>query len=446
MATLRGLRHPTRFVPIVFLVAIAVGTVLLMLPFARSDGQSAPLITALFTATSAVSVTGLVTVDTGSYWSPFGQVAILVLFQIGGFGFMTAATLFGLMAGRSFRLSSRLLTQAERSRLVTNDALSVLKLVFKVTISVELAVAAVLMLRLHFGHDVGWGAALWSGVFHAVSAFNNAGFSIHADSLVGYRSDSLMLLPVMIAVIITALGFPVMQEVRVRGLRWQGWTLHTKLTVLGSAILLAVGFVAILLAEWSNPGTLGPMSVPDKLLNAGFHSVMPRSGGFNTVEVGAFKVETLSINYLLMFIGGGSAGTAGGIKITTFFLLLVAVWSEIRRQQDAAIFGRRISPHTERQALTVLVLSAGLIGAGSWLLLALTGLPMQDVLFETISAFATVGLSTGITADLSPAAQGVLIVLMYVGRVGTVTIATALALGDSSGNAYRYPEDKPIVG
>lgn len=442
---LNGVRHPTRFVPIVFLIAILIGTLILALPFARSGPGAAPFITALFTATSAVAVTGLVTVDTATYWSPFGQVVILALFQIGGFGIMTAATLLGLAAGRGFRLSNRLLTQAERSRLETGDTIGVLKLVFAITLIVEASVAIWLTLRLRLAYDQSWGDAAWSGVFHAVSAFNNAGFSIYSDSLMGYQGDGFILIPVMTAVIVAALGFPVMQELRMRARSPRTWSLHTKITLLGTIILLLGGFVAILLAEWGNPNTLGPMGWGDKLLNAAFHSAMPRTAGFNSLDVGAFRIETLSINYLLMFIGGGSAGTAGGIKVTTFFLLGIVVWSEIRGKQDAAIFGRRIGPHVERQALTVVLLAVALIGVGTLILLSITPLPLSDVMFETISAFSTVGLSTGITAELPPAGQMVLIVLMYVGRVGTITVATALALGGKR-KSYRYPEETPIVG
>ncbi|HTG39756.1 potassium transporter TrkG [Sphingomonas sp.] len=243
---LRGIRHPTRLVPVVFLLAILCGTVLLALPVAREGAGSAPLITALFTATSTVAVTGLITVDTGTYWSPFGQVIILVLFQIGGFGIMTAATLLGLVAGRGFRLSNRLLTQTERNRLETGDAVGVLKLVFAITLIVELAVAAALSLRFRFGYSQSWAEAAWNGGFHAVSAFNNAGFSIFSDSLMGFQSDAVVLVPIMLAVVITALGFPVMQEVRMRALEPRAWSLHTKITVSGTIILLIIGFVAIL--------------------------------------------------------------------------------------------------------------------------------------------------------------------------------------------------------
>jgi trk system potassium uptake protein TrkH len=432
-------------VPLAFLAAIALGTVLLLLPIARAGPGGAPFLTALFTSTSAVCVTGLIVEDTPVYWSAFGQGVILTLFQVGGFGIMTGATLLGLLVGRGFHVSDRLLTQVERGRLDLGDAVSVLKLVFMVTVAVEGAVAAAVTLRLRFGYGESWSEALWNGLFHAISAFNNAGFSTYSDSLMGFQSDALMLTPIMIAIFITALGFPVMQEIRARCYTPSSWSLHTKITMLGTAILLAAGFIAMLAGEWKNPETLGPMSMGGKLLNAAFHSITPRTAGFNTLDVGAFNLDTLAVNYVLMFIGGGSAGTAGGIKVTTFFLLGIVVWSEIRGERDAAIFGRRIGSHIERQALTVVLLGMGLVGVGTLIILSVTAFPLSHVLFETISAFATVGLSTGITAQLPPLADVVLIVLMFFGRVGTITVATALALGRAR-KFYRYPEERPIVG
>ena len=441
----RGIRHPARLVPAAFLVAIALGTLVLMLPMARAGPGGAPLLTALFTATSAVCVTGLTVVDTPTYWSPFGLAAILALFQIGGFGIMSGATLLGMLAGRRLRLSARMVAHAERGSLDTADMLGILRLILIVTLTLELTVAAWLTAVLHYGHGLAWDRAAWTGLFHAVSAFTNAGFSTWSDSLIGFQSEALLLVPVMLAILAGALGFPVLNELRRAPLRTSAWSLHSKITLLGSAILLAAGFVGMLAAEWTNPATMGPMSVGDKVLNAAFHSVTPRSGGFNTLDVGQFRVETLAVNYVLMFIGGGSAGTAGGIKVTTFFLLGLVVWSEIRSERDVAIFGRRISNHVERQALTVVLLAIGLVGIGTLAVLSLTDFPFHEVMFETISAFATVGLSTGITAKLPPAAQAVIIVLMFVGRVGSITVATALALG-AGHRPYRYPEERPIVG
>lgn len=441
----QGIRHPARLVPLAFLVVIAVGTVLLMLPAARAGPGGAPFLTALFTATSAVCVTGLITVDTAAYWTPLGQVTILLLFQIGGFGIMSGATLLGVVAGRRLRLSARLIAHAERGTLDAGDVMGVLKLILLVTVAVELGLALVLTLAFRLGYEASWGDALWSAVFHAISAFNNAGFSIHSDSLMGYQSDALVLGAVMVGITAGSLGFPVLHELR-REMRTPAtWSLHTKVTLLGSAILLVAGFVAMLAMEWTNPATLGPMPVGDKLLNAAFHSVSPRTAGFNSLDVGAFRLETLSVNYVLMFVGGGSAGTAGGIKVTTFFLLGLVVWSEIRSERDVAIFRRRIDTRTERQALAIVLLAMGLIGVGTLTILSVTDFPFHAVLFETISAFATVGLSTGITGGLPPTAQLVIIVLMFVGRVGTITVATALALRGGH-RPYRYPEERPIVG
>jgi len=418
---------------------------LLSLPFATVDGVRAPILTALFTSTSAVAVTGLIVVDTATYWSRFGQTTILLLFQIGGLGIMTAATLFGLMAGRGFGLRERMATQIERNRLETGDTASVLKLIFVITLSVEAVIAVILSLRMMTTYGMPVGEAVWHGVFHAVSAFNNAGFSTHSDSVMGYQADPFILGPIIFAVILTALGFPVMQDIRTNRFNWRRWSLHTKITVAGTAVLLALGFVAILVMEWNNAATLGAMTVDGKLLNAAFHSVMPRTAGFNSLDVSAFEDETIMVNYFLMFIGGGSAGTAGGIKVTTFVVLFAIMLSEIRRRRDAGLFQRRFGRAVERQALSVTILAAALIFTGTTYIASISSLPLDDILFECISAFSTVGLSTGITADLPPSGQVVIIALMFIGRVGTITVATALALGNRD-RPYRYPEENPIVG
>lgn len=439
------LRDPIRLVPSLFVLAIAIGTLLLSLPIATADGSRAPFLTALFTATSAVAVTGLVVVDTGTYWSPFGQAAIMLMFQIGGLGIMTAATLFGLIAGRGFGLHDRIATQVERGRLERGDALSVLKLVLGVTLAVEAVIALMLALRFAITYDMGAGAALWNGVFHAISAFNNAGFSTNADSVMGYQTDPLILIPIMAAITLGAIGFPVMQDLRDKRLEWRRWSLHSKVTVYGSAALLVLGLVTILALEWNNAATLGPMDLGGKVLNAAFHSVMPRTAGFNSLDVGAFRESTLMVNYLLMFIGGGSAGTAGGIKVTTFVVLFAIVLTEVLGRRDAGLFSRRFGHEVERQALTVTVLSAALVFAATTYIVSITTLPLAEVLFECISAFATVGMSTGITADLPPSAQVVIVLLMFIGRVGTITFATALAIGRSP-QLYRYPKENLIVG
>ena len=440
-----GIQHPARLIPLAFLALIALGTALLALPISRAAGVSAPLLTALFTSTSAVCVTGLVIQDTPLYWSTFGQVVIMGLFQIGGLGIMTGATFLGLLVSQRLRLGSRLLAQAETRSLGLGDLGGVLKLIVVVTVAVELLVAAALAARLWLGHGQPLDAALWHGLFHSVSAFNNAGFSTWSDNLMGFALDPLVIAPIMLAIVLGGIGFPVLYEMRREPGQWGKWSIHTRITLVGTACLLLGGTAAIALAEWNNAATLGGMETGGKLLNALFHSVSARTAGFNSVDVGSMREETLAVHYVLMFIGGGSAGTAGGIKVTTFFVLGFVVWAEIRGAPDATAFNRRISADVQRQAMTVMLLGVSVLAVATLALQSLSDLPLSVLLFESISAFATVGLSTGITADLPAAGQLVLVALMFVGRVGTITVATALALR-SRQITYRYPEERPIVG
>lgn len=437
--------HPTRAVALAFAAAIGVGTLLLRLPLAHAEGTAAPWLVAFFTSVSAVCVTGLVVVDTGTYWSGFGQGVILLLFQVGGFGMMTAATLLGLMVNRSLRLRTRLMTQTERSSVGIGDLASVARLVLVVTFACEAVAALVLGLRLHYGYGLPAAASAWSGVFHAVSAFNNAGFSIHEDSLMRYASDAWILVPVMVAIVVGGIGFPVLHDLRAKVADPRHWSLHSKLTLAATAVLLAAGFAVLLLFEWSNPKTLGPMPLADKLLSAAFASVSARTAGFNSVDIGALTHESWAVHYFLMFVGGGSAGTAGGVKVGTTAILALLVIAEIRGHTDSEAFGRRVSASAQRQAITVLVLGSALVTFGTQFILRETIFPTDQVIFEVISAFGTVGLSTGITAGLPPDCQLMLTLLMFVGRVGTITLAASLALGERR-MPYRYPEEHPIVG
>jgi len=437
--------HPARVVVLLFALAILAGTVILMLPLARANGEAAPLMVAFFTSVSAICVTGLVVVDTGSYWSGFGQAAIMVLFQLGGFGMMTAATLLGLMVNRSARLRTRLITQTETRSLGMGDIASVARVVLAVSLILQFVIAAILLARMVFGHGLGWKEAAWSAVFHAVSAFNNAGFSLHADSLTRYAGDALVLAPVMVAIVVGGIGFPVLHDLRHRLRDPRHWSLHTKLTLVGTAALLGGGFVAVLLFEWHNDATLGGLPVADRLLNAMFISTAARAAGFNTVDFSALAPESWALHYLLMFIGGGSAGTAGGVKVGTVMILVMLVIAEARGHTDTEAFGRRVAASAQRQAVTVLVLGSVIVAFGTVALLGISHFPLDRVIFEVVSAFGSTGLSTGITAELPVAGQLVLTALMFIGRVGTITLATSLVLGERR-MPYRYPEDHPIVG
>jgi len=447
LALSRAIQHPARLVPLAFLLAIIVGTILLSLPVARAGWGSggAPVLTALFTATSAVCVTGLAVVDTGTYWSPSGQAIILALVQLGGLGIMTAATLLGLIVSNRLRLGQRLLAQAETRTVALGDIGAALRLILLVMAAVQGAITLLLFVRFHFGYGQPLGEALWNGFFHAVTAFNNAGFARFSDNLMGFAGDALILGPLMLAVFIGALGFPVMYELK-RELRTpRTWSLHTKLTLTGTVGLLAAGLVLTLAFEWGNPRTIGEMSFGGKLLNAMFHSVVTRTAGFNSVDIGGMRPETLLVTDALMLIGGGSGGTAGGIKVTTFMVLALIVWTELIGEKDTHAFRRRLSADISRLALSVALLALLVVSVGTLALLSLTQLELGPVLFEAVSAFATVGLSTGITPQLPPGAQFVLVLLMFLGRVGTVTAAAALVLR-SRPRPYRYPEERPIIG
>ncbi len=416
-----------------------------MLPVSTAGAEGAPGLIALFTAVSAVCVTGLAVVDTATYWSGFGQFVIMLLFQLGGFGFMTAATLVSLLVSRSLPLSRRLVAQAETRSVTVGDVNRILRLVLRVTLVTEGLIAAVLAVRFAVLDQLPWTKALWLGVFHSISSFNNAGFTLFSDGLMGFASDPWILVPIMAGVVVGGIGFPVIADLTRARSAPASWSLHTRLTLLGYVALLLFGIVLVALSEWRNPGTLGPMADGSKLLNAAFHSVVARTAGFNAVDIGKFTTETLSLTYFLMFIGGGNAGTAGGVKVTTVMVLLVAVLAEARGEKDTVAFRRRIPTTAIRQAVAVIVMGLACVVAGTFALLAVTDLPMDVVMFEAVSAFATVGLSTGITPKLPAEALGVLMALMYVGRVGTIVLATALALKRLP-TLHRYPEERPIIG
>jgi potassium uptake TrkH family protein len=444
-APTRGLQHPGRIIAGAFATAVAVGTALLSLPVAVDGEERADLLTALFHATSAVCVTGLVTVDTGTYWSGFGQAVILLLIQAGGLGIMTLATLVALLLSRRLGLRARLIAQTETKALSAADVRRIVRRIAVFSLLSEAVVAVLLTIRFAVGYDEVLPVAMYDGVFHAISAFNNAGFSLNADSLMGYVTDPWVSLPIAAAVIVGGLGFPVVFELARSWWRPRTWSVLTRITVFVTAALLAVGTLGMLIAESGNPDTLGPLGTGDRVMAAFVAGVMPRTAGFNNLDIGAMRPETLLLTDGLMFIGGGSAGTAGGIKVTTFGLLAYVLWAEMRGDPDVEVGRRRVPGTNQRQALAVALLGIGLVAVATFLMEALTHVGFHQVLFETISAFGTVGLSTGITADLPPAAQVLLVVLMYLGRIGPLTLATGLALRQRA-RRHRLPEERTIVG
>jgi potassium uptake TrkH family protein len=428
-----------------FGTAVLAGTLLLMLPVSRVGEGGAPPLVALFTSTSAVCVTGLVVVDTPSYWSGFGEAVILGLIQVGGFGIMTLASLLGLLVSRRMGLRTRLTAAAETKAIGLGDVRTVVAGVVKVSLLFEAVTALLLTGRFLTAYDEPPGRAVYLGVFHAVSAFNNAGFALWSDSLVRFAVDPWICLPIAVAVIFGGLGFPVLFELRRQLVSPRGWSLHTKLTLSVTGGLLVLGTVFVTATEWSNPATLGALDTPGRLLAGFFQAVMPRTAGFNSLDYGQMHEATLLGTSMLMFIGGGSAGTAGGIKVTTFILLFFVIYAEVRGDATVRAFDRRVDHRTQRQALTVALLSLGAVVAATLAMLAISRQPTDQVLFEVVSAFATVGLSTGITADLPAAGQLLLVALMFLGRLGPITLVSALALRERP-QLYQLPEGRPIIG
>nr|WP_285249991.1 potassium transporter TrkG [Pseudarthrobacter sp. fls2-241-R2A-168] len=441
----RIMTHPVRAVPVAFLMVILIGAALLMLPASRTDPDADAFMDSLFTSVSAVCVTGLVTVDTATFWTPFGHVVILALIQVGGFGIMTLATLLALLVRKSIGLRGQLVAQTETHTLNLGDVRAVLLRVAKIMLTFEAATAAILTARFWIAYDQNPGTALWHGIFHAISAFNNAGFSVYSNNLIGFAEDPWIITPICLAIIAGGLGFPVIIQLTRGETKPRNWTVHLRLTIYGTLFLLIAGMALFAAFEWNRNETLGPLSLTGKILGSFAGSVFPRTAGFNSIDYGAAAPETLMVTNILMFIGGGSAGTAGGIKVTTFLVLGFAIWNEVRGRDQVTIAHRSVSSSSQRQALSVALLGVAAVVIGTMLLLIFTDYSLEKVLFESISAFGTVGMSTGITYNLPPSAEWVLMALMFTGRIGTVTVASALALS-SRPRLYRLPEERPIIG
>lgn len=437
--------HPVRLLPLTFLTLILVGTILLLLPFARTGEGNAGFMPAFFTSASAVTVTGLATVDTATYWTPAGQGIMLALVEIGGLGIIALATVLGLFIGGRLGLRTRMVAQADMHIVNIGEVRPLFKRVAMTMLFFQSITAFVLTIRYraHYYDDLP--TALWHGVFDAVMAFNNAGFSLNSDSIGKYAGDGLIILPISFAVFVGAVGFPVLAELFTGWRTPSRWTIHTRLTVWGSIGLLIVGAVAFLLLEWTNPATLGGNGFWHKVVTGIEGGIMPRSGGLNSFDWGAVRPETLNVGIVLMFIGGGSASTAGGIKITTFLLLAYVIWAELRGDPDVTIGVRSVGAKVVRTAVTIALLAVMLVMTTTFTVMLMTDFEFDQVLFECTSAFATVGLSTGITPDLPPDAQCVIIVLMFLGRVGTIAAAGALVLRRRMPR-YHLPEEQPIIG
>lgn len=441
----------SRTVCIGFLAVITVGTLLLMLPLATATGDWNHPIVALFTATSAVCVTGLIVVDTGSYFSPLGQGIILLLIQLGGLGYMTATTVLLLLLGKRLGLKDRLAIQQSLDTAELSSAALLIKSIIAMTLIFELSGAFLLMPR--FGAEYSAGRSVWLSLFHSVSAFNNAGFSLFADSLVHYARSPWVNGVIASLVILGGIGYQVIMESFIwardriqRKRQHQVFSLHFKVVTSTSLVLLALGTLAFFAVEFSNPRTLGGEPFNMKLLEAGFQSVIMRTAGFNSIDIGAMEKSSLFIAIALMFIGASPGSTGGGIKTTTVRILLNCTRTVLKGEDEVLAYQRQI-PDTRVLKAVGVVVASGITVVMVTILLSLTdpGIEFIDLLFEAVSAFATVGISTGITSELSTLGQLVIIATMYIGRVGILLLMAAL-WGDPRPSTIHYPEEDLLVG
>ena len=438
----RAALSPAQTILLGFASVIAVGTVLLSLPVAAADGRPTPFLDALFTATSATCVTGLVVVDTATHWSPFGQLVILLLIQIGGFGYMTTAMLLALLVGRRIGLRERMVLAQSYNLYGLGGIVRFTRTVIRVTLAIEGAGA--LLLALRWVPEVGLARGVYWGIFHAVSAFNNAGFDVMGNfaSLTRYATDLPVNLTVMALVVLGGLGFGVLTNLR-EGRRH--FTLHTRVVLSTTLGLIAAGTAGIFLLEFANPGTLGSLSWPAKAMAALFQSVTPRTAGFSTVSTGEMREATLMLLLVLMFIGASPGGTGGGVKTTTFVAPLAVILAQLRGHPEPGLFQRRFPPVVIYKAVTIVLLGVAFVVVMSVLLTLTEGLALLPAAFEVVSAFGTVGLSTGVTPSLSVLGKLIIIVTAYTGRVGLLTLAYGLTRRQVA-PPFRYPEKAIYVG
>ena len=441
--------HAARVLTGFFLLVIFLGSVLLSLPLSSRNGESCGAMTAVFTATSATCVTGLSLVDSYSQWSAFGQVVLLGLIQIGGLGYMAFVSVFYFLLRRRIGLRERLVLQQAMALDELKGVVRLVRLMLAGTFLVEGTGALILTLRFLMEYPLK--KAVWLGVFHAVSAFCNAGFDIlgfitPGASLVAYRGDVAINLTLTALIVIGGLGFFVWNDLLMLRQKNHRLSVHTRLVLWTTAILLVGGTLAILTLEWNNPATLGGMTVGKKILAAFFQSGTTRTAGFAAVDQGSLTGSGKLVSMLLMLVGGSSGSTAGGIKTVSVALLFLMSYSVLRNHKETVLFGRRIPQQQMASAASIALLVSGLGLMGGMILSATNGLALSDCLYESISAICTVGLSTGITAGLNLGSKILLIVYMFFGRVGIMTISFAFMTKIPPDNAVRRPEARVLIG
>lgn len=438
----------SQLIALVFLGVILVGALLLCLPFASRSGRSCGFLTALFTATSSTCVTGLILRDTWTQWSGFGQAVLLCLIEIGGMGFMSAVSMVIFAFRKKMSMSQQLLIAQSIGAEETGEAVSMQKKIIAGCLSAEAVGAAALTVR--FMKEYPFFKALRMGVFHAVSAFCNAGFDIlgfreEGSSVMTYGTDIPVVVTLALLIIVGGIGFLVWDEiVTVRSPK--KWSVYTKLVLITTAILLFGGMILTLLTEWNNPGTLGNMTIPEKLTAAFFQSATLRTAGFAGIDQGALTDGGKAVSMFLMLIGGSSGSTAGGLKTVTFIVLMLFIGAKLRGKEHVTVFKRTIPEKSVMNALTMFGAMTVLAFAGAAVLCSTSPVSFTDSLYETVSAIATVGLTTGITPILSVPAKLLIIVYMYFGRVGIMTVSLGFLQDSHKSNHYKYAETSLLIG
>ncbi|MDL4840878.1 TrkH family potassium uptake protein [Aquibacillus rhizosphaerae] len=430
---------PPQFLLTVFAVVIIVGTFLLKLPIATTSGIS--LLDALFTATSAMTVTGLAVVDTGTVFTLFGEIIILLLIQVGGLGIMTFAVFIFLLAGRKIGFKERIIVSQALNQTSIGGIVALAKKLFLFSIIVE--GIAFIALSFRWIPEMGVKEGMYASLFHSISAFNNAGFSTWSNSLSDYAGDPIINIVITFLFIIGGLGFTVIFDLW-RKKEFNDLSVHTKLMLIGTFVINVIATIIIFILEYKNPNTIGNLSTIDKLQTSYFQAVTPRTAGFNTLDIASLDESTLFFVILLMFIGAGSASTGGGIKLTTFLALIFAVFAFLKDNNEVVIFRRAIMYTTIVRSLAISILSLSCIFLGIFILNITEDAPFMEIVFETVSAFGTVGLSMGLTTSLTGIGKLVIIVIMIIGKVGPLTLAFSFA--HSTKSNIRFPKEDVLTG
>ena len=427
-----------------FFIIILIGAVILNMGFSSAKGQSIGFLDALFTSTSSVCVTGLIVADTGTYWSDFGKFVIMILIQIGGLGFMTIATLGVIISGEKLSYSKKLLIQDSLSSEKTSDIIKFCKKIILVSLFIELVGA--ICLSIAFVPEFGFVKGICYGIFHSVTAFCNAGFDIMGNfsSLTAYFNNPIVNISIMLLIILGGLGFSTIFDIN-RKRAFKKFRLNTKIILITTAILIVIPTFLFFIFEMNNPKTLGTMNFGEKILASLFQVVSPRTAGYNTIELSQMYDSTKFLTIILMFIGGAPASTAGGLKTTTFALIIISVYCLFKQKSEIEIFGRTVPFKNLNKALVSLVIGFTLVITGTMIILSYSDFDFLTVLYEVTSAYATVGLTLGITTKLNAICKITLIILMFMGRVGSLTVLYSFIKTDSK-KKYKYPKEEINIG